>query len=172
MHGARHGFERLQWISDIAELIRSNPGLDWKSLQDQAHLLGCDRVLALGLHLAREMVGADIPEHVWNRVEITPEIESMVAQVREWLFRDPQSSLTLSDWYQYHLGMKERAQDRFRLHLHYHFRYLRMAIRPNRKDYALVPLPKSLFFLHYFLRPVRLANEYLVVPLRKVLAGK
>ncbi|MBC8128041.1 MAG: PAS domain S-box protein [Gloeobacteraceae cyanobacterium ES-bin-144] len=171
MHGARHGFERLQWISDIAELVRSNPDLDWDSLQDQAHLLGCDRVVALGLHLAREMVGAEIPEHVWRRVEITPEIEAMATQVREWLFRAPQSSLTLSDWYQYHLGMKERAKDRFRLHLHYHFRYLRLAIRPNRKDYALVPLPKSLFFLHYFLRPVRLANEYLMVPLKKMLSG-
>lgn len=53
------------------------------------------RVLALGLHLAKELVGANIPEHVLERAQVTPEIESMASQMREWLFRDSKSSLSL-----------------------------------------------------------------------------
>ena len=165
MHGSRHGWERLGWVCDVAELIRVNPDFDWDTLVTQAHLLGCERALMLALLLATQLLNADIPPSIKSKFEDDEALNLMAANAREWFFRRPGESLKLSDWYLYHLGMKERPRDKVRLHLHYYLRYLRLALTPNQKDHMLVLLPSSVSFLYYFLRPLRLAHETLLTPL-------
>src|SRR5262249_22691014 len=61
VHGSMHGWGRLGWICDVAEQVRSHPGLDWQRVADLAASLGCRRMLLLGLTLATELLGADVP---------------------------------------------------------------------------------------------------------------
>ena len=60
MHGSKHGWSRLIWISDVAKLIESEPGLDWDFAQREAKRLGLWRCLALGVLLARRVAGTQV----------------------------------------------------------------------------------------------------------------
>jgi hypothetical protein len=168
LHGSRHGWERLAWICDVAELLRTYPDLDWPQVIAQAQSLGCERALMLALLLASELLDANVPSFIRYKLRDDSELNRMAANVREWLYREPCESLKLSDWYFYHLGMKERPRDKVRLHLYYYYRYLRLALKPNRRDHALVTLPTLFSFLYYLLRPFRLVNEHVWAPLKSL----
>jgi Uncharacterised nucleotidyltransferase len=61
VHGSKHCWSRLQWICDVAELVRTHPSLDWPRLFEEAGRLGARRMLALGLLLARMLLDAELP---------------------------------------------------------------------------------------------------------------
>jgi hypothetical protein len=172
MHGSRHGWERLGWVCDVAELVRINPDFDWPIIIAQAHLLGCERALMLALWLARELLDAEIPAKIMDNIQNDEDLKLVAANAREWLFRQPGDSLKLSTWYHYHLGMKERSRDKVRLHLYYHLRYLRLALTPNQKDHRLVLLPASFSFLYYVVRPLRLVHERWITPLKQLIKNR
>jgi hypothetical protein len=161
MHGSRHGWERLIWICDIAELVRTHhEEIDWEQLFARAGRLGGKRNLLLGLYLAKDLLGAKLPERVLRELESDPALEQLADQVVGFLFRDEGSSASISYWQNYHLKVKERFRERLRLRFHYSFRYLSIALAPNVKDFAMVPLPKYLSFAYYLLRPYRLIRKY------------
>ena len=66
VHGAKHFWERLAWIVDIAQLVTVRE-VDWKLLSEIAAERKCSRLLLLGLYLAHEVVGAPLPESVLQR---------------------------------------------------------------------------------------------------------
>lgn len=167
VHGSRHGWERLQWVCDVAEHLRSNPELEWPSIMQQARKIGCERSVMLALFLTQELLNAELPPFVRKRLRQDSELRALALHVYRRLFREPKDSLRLSDWYLYHLGVKERSRDKIRLHVHYALRYLRLALRPNRRDHALVDLPTSFSFLYYLLRPFRLLNDRLLFSRRR-----
>lgn len=161
VHGSRHGWERLGWICDVAELLRSRPDLDWPRLMAQAAILGCERVLLLGLYLAHNLLDAKIPPGVLQKMRADPSIEPLAAHTCEWLFRGAGDDLKLADWRRYHLDSKERLSDRVSLQMHYGHRYLKVALNPNERDRAWWRLPKALSFVYYGVRPVRLFGVFI-----------
>lgn len=168
VHGSRHGWERLIWISDIAELVRCG-GIDWDVVWHQAAFLGCERVLSLSLSLANNLLGADIPSRIKSASARTSEAEQLTADVVGRLFSDSQESMSISQWYSYHLKMKERVRDRIKIHYHYYMRYFRLALRPNERDRKLLLLPSSLGGVYYLLRPLRLINDHAIAPLMRLI---
>jgi Uncharacterised nucleotidyltransferase len=164
MHGSRHGWERLQWVCDVAELLRSTPDLNWVRLWREANALGNERNLALGLHLAHTLLDAQLPRAALDRICVDPSVENIARQISDRLFADQPSSSGIDDWRQYHLRVKERLRDRVKLRLHYYSRYLRMATNPTAEDRSLVQLPRALSFLYYVLRPLRLLRRYVGAP--------
>jgi hypothetical protein len=167
-HGAKHRWERLEWIADVAELLRVRADLDWMVSQREAQALGCERVLALGLRLAHELLDAPLPEHVRRAVLSDKHVESAFESACAQLFGDrhPFSHSLEKHHYRHHL--KERWPDRLRLGLTYARVHLRAAFRPNAKDRAMLPVPRYLSFLHYFARPFRLGMIYSAVLLKSL----
>lgn len=161
MHGSRHGWERLIWVCDIAELLRTrHQDINWPRLLLEAGVLGNKRNLLLGLHLANDLLGAKLPEEVVPEIESDPVLKQLATQVRAFLFRDEGTSPSISYWQNYHLKVRERFRERARLRFHYSYRYLHIAFTPNVKDHAIVPLPRYLSFAYYLLRPFRLVKNY------------
>lgn len=160
MHGSRHGWERLQWICDIAEFIRLHPQIDWEEVWSKAHALGNERNLALGLLLASELFDVQVPDGVKQRIKKDSMVNTLSKQIRELIFSEESVSLGISYWHKYHLKVKERLRDRVKLRLHYYPRYLRIVANPTVQDRAFVLLPASLSLLYYALRPIRLAKTY------------
>jgi hypothetical protein len=159
-HGARHGWERLQWICDIAELVRGADSLDWDELFRLANRFGCERVLCLSLFLIRDLFGTEMPEWVIERVNSFKHAGELARCVYLRLFRNSDHVTTTGDWYRYHLGLKERKRDRLKLHSFYAYRYVSLLLRPNQRDHDLLDLPSSLSFLFYLVRPLRLGRDY------------
>lgn len=72
MHGARHRWARLGWISGVAALIRANP-LAWCRVLDRAVQWGGGHMLRSALLLAHELLEAPVPEAVLAAALSDPE---------------------------------------------------------------------------------------------------
>jgi hypothetical protein len=156
VHSSVHLWERLQWICDVAETIRVCQKMDWNCVMERAAALGSERMLLLGLHLAHELLGADIPENASRRIKTDPAVGELAADVYEGLFEKHEESrgiLEGSLFRPFHYKMHERRRDRFRYTLH-------TMIDPNLADWERYPLPERLFPLYYVIRPLRLAGKY------------
>jgi hypothetical protein len=173
-HGAKHYWERLSWICDIAELVQMERGIDWERLLHQARAIGAARRLAVGLLLARDLLGATLPDAVLDRIEADPSAGSLVREVRARILgpvpAPPQYSERLSFYLRAMEHLRDKIQccrsaaispvglDRTALPLRCRLTLLlATAVMPNERDRALLPLPLSLAFLYYFVRPLRLA---------------
>lgn len=147
VHGAKHLWERLGWIVDVAELMVTHPDLDWDAARRRARAAGSFRMLLVGVGLARELLAASVPEPVVRAIAGDPAVGRLVDAFGARL-ADPsphERRVRRLD-----LSMRERPIDRFR-HL------LLLAVTPTAGDINAVALPRHLFFLYYALRPFRLA---------------
>lgn len=157
-HGGRHCWERLGWIADVAALIRTQPGMDWRRATDEAERLGGARILFLGLLLARELGGAPIPDAVVQLAKADGGAVALVAEVRGRLLREAWHATGIFEAIRFHLRTRERLAGRL-LYL------ARRVLTPSFGDFALMPLPAPFSFLYYALRPLRLMARYLLSPL-------
>jgi hypothetical protein len=154
MHGAKDCWKQLARLCDVAELIRTQQGIDWERSMEQAGTLGSERMLFLGLRLASDLLGTGLPPEVLQRMQTNPVVKLHAAQVREQLFCevDILSGDFKINSFLFHLRVRERLQDKVRCCL-----YL---ITPNVPEWVFLPLPPSLSFLYYLLRPIRLVRKY------------
>jgi hypothetical protein len=168
VHGAKHSFKRLQWICDIAELIRANPNLDWDHVVDQASKARSIRMLHLGLLLASGLLGAKIPRELMLKIEADAEVKSIAARILTLLFPAGGGiSLALTGSY-FHVSLKEDWNDRARLRVRYFLQKVAHRLKPNVRDRHFLQLPGFLSFLYYVIRPIRLAKIYGLAPLPRI----
>ena len=81
LHGCAHKWDTLKWVVDIAEMLRVHPDLDWRGLTDQARRTGSERMVAVGLLLAQDLLGAVLPQPALDTVRFTPEVASLAEDV-------------------------------------------------------------------------------------------
>src|SRR5436190_1015503 len=68
LHGSAHKWEMLKWVLDIAEMLRACPDLDWGKVTNEARRTGSERMVAVGLVLARDLLGAVIPQRALDTI--------------------------------------------------------------------------------------------------------
>jgi hypothetical protein len=149
-HGSKHCWTSLKWICDVAELIQSQPEINWERVQQQARKWGCDRMLYLGLLLARDLLEINLPEQLNQTIETDKISKVLAEQVKKNLFV---KQLTETEKYLFIFRSRKGLLDKF----HYLFHIL---FTPTAKEWHFLPLPQSLSFLYYFIRPLRLLLEY------------
>jgi hypothetical protein len=139
LHGAKHGWERLKWVFDIAGILRRHPDFDWAALHRLARAYGCRKMIALGLNLAAGVMQtksaspfsgaapAALREQ-WSMPEVpTLAVRSMQVQTRD-------------TWWE-----RWRVVDPF---------------QPTARDREVLPLPRALHWMYYAIRPIRLLADY------------
>jgi hypothetical protein len=148
-HGARHGWETLGGVCDVARLMRAAP-IDWDQLCARAERVGAHRMLLLGLLLANDLLDAQVPARV---LAAARRARSVVRAARTFInyAADPAASRPgLYQRWSIPLRMIERPGARMR--------YLAArAFLPSADDRGLVRLPPALRPLYYVLRPLRIA---------------
>jgi hypothetical protein len=175
VHGSKHHWERLVWICDIAEMIRSHQNINWERLIDEACKLRVRRMLFLGLFLASEMLEARIPKEVLQRIHSEPVIKALAAQVCERIFPKKGDLNSLSEnpvskeglfisLIFFHLKAREHLLDRTLYSIH----VARLAMTPTASDRAFVRLPGFLSYFYYLLRPIRLVREFGLSPFKSL----
>jgi hypothetical protein len=85
IHGAKHFWERLMWIADIALIVGRNRELSWEGVFKAAEEVGAERMLCVGLWLAKQLLGADLPVGIQDRASRDPEVQPLCAQIIGWL---------------------------------------------------------------------------------------
>jgi hypothetical protein len=153
LHGFTHLWERLGWISDVANLIASKTDLNWQQIVADATSLGMRRILTLGLFLAHELLEAAIPLEVTQELFVDAEVKKAAAQIQAKLFAERAARWSLREETLLLLRMRERRRDKLKAALH-------LLATPRRFDWMSLSLPSWLFFLYYPLRPIRLAGKY------------
>ena len=151
-HGSKHLFERLEWICDIDRAIRSQERVDWQHLLVEAQKLGVERMLFLGLALAKLFFDLPLPQEIIEKSEADPQIKPLVQKVLSIHYSKQKQSKSYSTFWLL-WQMREKFTDRLR------FAY-RGLFAPKFDDFKFIQLPKQLTFLYPLIRPYRLITKY------------
>jgi hypothetical protein len=153
MHGSKHCWERLAWVCDVAELIRTSRGLNWDEIMSRSDALRITRAVLLGLDLANRLLDAPLPEHISSVIQNDRGVRWISALTQNRLFARSDRVGPIESAVLFFLT-RERLQNQFP-HLVYTFR---RAFTPNEHDTTLVSLPQFIRILYYPLRLVRLTT--------------
>jgi hypothetical protein len=148
IHGSKHLWERLAWISDIAGLVATSPQLNWQQLTRQARQSGNERMLFLGLRLAAELLDARLPVEVQSEIAGDATVAVLANEIIANLFTAELQRSGMGGYFRFQMTARRRFRDKFN--------YLRFTITPNEEDLVRVRLPKALSFIYYLIRPVRM----------------
>ena len=72
--GAKGRWQRLQMVCDVAECVRACPDMDWSRVNEMSRATGTVRILHVGLLLAAELSGAQLPDDVAVAVRKSPQV--------------------------------------------------------------------------------------------------
>jgi hypothetical protein len=152
-HGAKHVWDRLQWLADVAGIIETSPAMDWDAVLDRAAEWRRRHMVLLGLALAHDLLEAPLPERVLREIEAEPAVGRLARVVRERLF-DPYAGETgVLRMARFHAA----AMDRWRDAAVY---LLRLSATPTPGDWGAVTLPEWLMAGYYVVRPIRFFVQY------------
>jgi hypothetical protein len=155
VHGAKHFWERLMWIADVAALVSRQMGIDWERVADSAKAVGAERMLHTGLRLASNLLRAQLPGKVQAAVQTDVIASQLAEQVHQWLpaagFAPP--------------GLFQRAAFRLRMRgglIRAPAYLFRLSFSPTEEDWmddAGAEVGRH-SFLNAVRRPFRLARKY------------
>lgn len=152
VHGAKHFWERLSWVVDIAQLV-TNRDVNWEVLAGVAAEMQSTRLLLLGLYLAHDLVEAPLPPSVLERASADRQIRWMAAKVTgQYAANSPAS-----------IGVLPRALFRYRSSdgpWQGVCRLFRLGLTPTETDREKIHLPAVLSPLYALVRPMRLLEKY------------
>jgi hypothetical protein len=152
VHGAKHFWDRLGWITDIAELIQAQR-VDWPQALRIARDLKSTRLLLLGLYLAQELLEAPLPPSIQEQAGKDSNVRWLADQVCGQLAGTANPSTGVVRRAQFRLRSRDEFWEGVR-HL------LRLATSPTETDRQTVRLPRVLFPFYALARPWRLMREY------------
>jgi hypothetical protein len=152
LHGMKHDWESLDWLCDVAELLRRHRDLDWDAVLGWSAASGRQRFVDVGLALAYAVLSAPVPRIALRRGEADPAVARIVATIQWRMFMSPRAQRrSLIDRSVGLLYFQAMQRTRDRLHFIHDTVW-----RPTPLEWRAVPLPRALAPLHYLVRPVRL----------------
>jgi hypothetical protein len=154
VHGTKHQWSRLVWISDLIALLRKS-NIDWPILIKRAETAGARRMLFLGLALARDMGDTELPVEIETGLKQDSVARGLAEQIAGRLRQRGNAESSGRIGMGFHFQVRERLRDRLRY-------FFVMLIVPCYSDWKSLPLPARLFPLYYLLRPFRLAAAFIL----------
>jgi len=144
MHGAKHLWRRLEWISSLGETIRAAESIDWDAVIKRAANARAARMLNLGVQLAQRVSHIDVPLQLNNK-SIADDVLSQIFTVS--------GAAGSTETNLYNLKVMDRKRDAL-------VSALRALFVPTLTDWHALNLPPSLHSLYYAYRPLRLSKIY------------
>jgi hypothetical protein len=147
-HGVKHRWHRLQWICDIAELVRARPDISWSQILTTAQERGLHRVVWIGVWVAYTMLGIRIPDQLERTVP--PAVRMLADEIISDLFAPKNGNPPDIEVRLLELRARERFADRLVILLRTALRHckLRKFGAPSRQ-----PLQKALRLLRRTVAP-------------------
>ena len=85
IHGAKHFWERLMWVSDVAAVATRHAELDWNKARQAAEDVGAERMLHVGLLLCAQLFGMKLPRALTEEIRRDRASERLCGQIQGWL---------------------------------------------------------------------------------------
>lgn len=123
VHGSKHLWERLIWVCDVAETVRSLGEVDWDALLATAHSHGAGRMVLLGLFLAHTLLDTPLPQAVLQRCADDAEV-GRLATVAMTMIVEGMPDSVFETLHLYQMRMLNRFDDRLRVVRRYAYNFL------------------------------------------------
>ena len=153
MHGAKHLWRRLEWISSMAELIRTLDESAWSSVVERAVKARAIRILGLALRLGEVLFEIKAPAEVLGQVDNDGSMRTFASSISQGLFEAPVTTADSTETNLYNLKIMDRKRDAL-------VSVMRAIFVPTISDWQAVTIPASLHPLYYGFRPLRLSTVY------------
>lgn len=153
VHGAKHFWERLSWIADVAGFIARQTSISWERARSSAKGVQAEQLLHTGLRLAMDVLHAELPEQIAAEVRGDHVAARLAGQVQHWL---PAGGYTPP-------GLFERAAFRLRMRgnvLAAPGYLVRLSFSPTEEDWQASGTIRGNGVLDALRRPFRLARKY------------
>lgn len=153
IHGAKHLWERLTLVADVAALAARQTALNWQESLAAAEDAGAGRMLRTGIILAQDLLRAPLPQEVQSRIRGDAAAARLAREIAEWL---PSAGHSLP-------GLMSRAFFRMRMRgaaasgLGY---LLKLTFSPTQEDWRDTDGQDSAARWSTLRRPFRLAKKY------------
>jgi hypothetical protein len=148
MHGAKHLWRRLEWITALGETIRAAESIDWDAVHERATQARATRMLALGLRLAERVSRIDIPVEFDDDRSMSKLAENILRTIFNVTGPADSTETNL-----YNLKIMDRKRDAL-------VSTLRALFVPTLTDWSALNLPPAFHSLYYAYRPLRLSKIY------------
>jgi hypothetical protein len=153
IHGAKHFWERLMWVADIAAIVARQPEIDWTKARQAARDVGAERMLRFALQLGAGMLEVKLPAEMAEEIAGDSGIPRLCSQVRRWFPLAGSGSPSLA----------ERALFRVRMrgnNLLGIAHVLRLMFSPTEEDWEEGAEERRSWFWDALRRPFRLLRKY------------
>src|ERR1700674_607533 len=153
IHGAKHFWERLMWIADVAALVSRQTNIDWERVADSAKEVEAQRMLHIGLRLAAALLHAQLPDKVLAIVRADVVSAQLAQRILKWLPAAGSAPPSLL----------ERAAFRMRMRgglISGPAYLLRLSLSPTEEDWNDTGQVKRRWLPDAVRRPFRLARKY------------
>jgi len=167
-HGCKHLWEKLKWVCDVAQTIEVIQSKDRGIILEHTLINGNRRMVAIGLLLAHELLGATLPHDLAKNIRSDTVARSVATEVSRRLFAETDESSRVSKKFVFYLKINESWVQRVQYCSEYVSQYLDSIFSPTSVERELWPLPKVLTFLHYGFRPLRLVVKYGLQPFKRI----
>ena len=161
MHGAKHYWSRLEWITSIAEIIRSEKDIDWVQLIARARATNSLKMLALGLNLAITLGDVKIPSDVCDE---TAFMRPFADETLATIFNKRELEYSSARAMKKNFRIMDRKRDVFAS-------MFRAVFVPTLSDWQSLSLSPALQPLYYCYRPFRLLKTYAASLTRRLFHG-
>ncbi len=153
VHGAKHFWERLMWIGDVAALVSKKGGVDWKRAVAAACEVGAERMLGLGLWLAMDVLRAELPEQVAAQVRADSIVARLAAQIGNRLGVGESGRMRILERAAFRVKMRGGFWDGVAY-------LMRLSLSPTEEDWVPGEEAERSWLLDAVGRPVRLARKH------------
>ena len=152
VHGGKHLWERLCWLSDFAKCLQA-PNLDWAILRTRARAARAEKMLLLAFSLAQGMMGVQLPvDDLSIAVNADTVLQGIATRIERNLFRPELNVETdVARWLAL-LRLSDHGWDRVRS-------VARFAFGSGPREWQTVSLPDSLFAFYPILRIAALLRQ-------------
>lgn len=152
LHAAKHYWERLIWICDIARVIeRGNINWDW--VRSEARRLGIERILHVTLGLVNQLCGSNLPAQIEAGIAQDAASQKLTQDVIARMAAAVSQPELGTSYFRLMMQLRERRIDRWRF-------FTRLAFTPGPGEWQAVKLPRALFPLYRLVRLARLASRF------------
>ena len=156
LHGSKHAWERIEWINDIAMLTQNNK-IRWESVLDIAKTMDVEIALYLGLNLANDLCKIDMPNELLKKVNALY-INNLKEDAYNFINQDLVLHQNHSTYKQIKAFQGKLLNTTSKKIKHFIFHYISL----TQNDFLAFPLPSSLRWILYIIKPFRIAYKMLL----------
>ncbi len=153
VNAAKHGWGRLSWLCDIAQLVKTQP-LDWIAIQRQARRLGIQRIIAVTFLMAQRLLGLAVPPAMLPLAEKDHGAEILAGHLIPMMVSGSEYNTESLPYFRLMIQARERWPDRASF-------LWKLCLTPSVGEWSAVRLPGSLSPLYRVVRIGRIVKRLL-----------